>query len=87
MPDRCRWISVDDELPPAHPDEHCFLEVIIYIPKLDKGTINENGVFFGRYNHKGNFWRMAGSPSEWNITHWQPKPKPPSNIGGNHGNT
>jgi hypothetical protein len=77
-----RWIEVkEDQMPPkmgrslgkSAPSP----PLLVYIPRLDKGTIEENGVYKGRYLHYLKEWRIEGSPSDWEVTHWMAWPAPP----------
>jgi len=73
------WIEVQPEqLPPESPEPHTFIQVLMYVPELDKGTVLENGVCVGYYVHQLGQWRVGTGPSSWKATHWQPMPQPPT---------
>jgi len=49
-----------------------------HIPAMKRDTpgLEDDGcriVFF----YREGFWQVDCSPSEWDITHWQPLPEPP----------
>lgn len=72
------WIEAKpDQLPPEHPVPGMFYRCIVYVPDLDRGTIDENGVTVGWYCHQTQLWYLQGSPSTWTVTHWIPMPQPP----------
>jgi hypothetical protein len=60
----CRdgWISVDDRLPQAN------TEVLVFNRYRFIGVIEENGTWFAAVDYETLF----------NVTHWQPLPKPPT---------
>ena len=66
------WIPVGADLPKPHPDPLLRRRVMVSCPDYDEGEAQ-----WGHYLHTLKAWFIAGSPTIWNVTHWQPLPAPP----------
>ena len=69
------WICADKILPlsPHGETEGLYTQVLVICPRFDYVAI-------GFYIPKLSVWRISGSPSTWNVTHWMPLPNMPRKL-------
>lgn len=67
-----KWIKVAERMPGPHE------KLIVFVPFLSsRDSRDRDGTRVGRWLPGLKEWRIDGSPSSWEVTHWMPWPKPP----------